>query len=210
MMKFNVLCITAVGLLTLSQALANSSNYIYFHANAGYAYHPWASLIGPPDPDSSTYNWDNGNDGLTYGLDIGYQFSQYFGVETGYYGLPNATLTQIGITSAQFKTNVYYVALRGLLPITQSLSATGKVGIGAQVMNGNRATFNEDGWQENNSTNAMLGAGLDYAISNNVDVNLQYLFFNGKTSNVDYTIGNTQILPDAQLLTLGIGYSFSV
>ncbi len=216
-MKLKSLGIAAIGLAIAGSALADQSNSIYFHVNAGYAYHPWEKLIGPVSTDSNDYNWSNGNSGTTYGLDLGYQFNQNLAVETGYFALPNATLnTSADVVSADalsttFKTNVFYVALRGLLPISQCFSATAKVGVGSQMMSGNRDTFNnEDGWQESNETNVMFGAGLDYTMMNNFDVNLQYLYFKGDTNNTDYTVGPTQILPDAQLVTLGIGYSFSV
>ncbi len=215
-MKLKSLGIAAIGLATAGSALANQDSSIYFHANAGYAYHPWASLLDPlPGEGSSQHTWNNGNSGVAYGLDVGYQFNQALAVEAGYFALPTATLhTDADVISENamdttFKTDVYYLALRGTLPISQSFSATGKIGVGTQAISGDRAIFNQElGFTEKSETNVMLGAGLDYLMLNNIDINMQYLFFQGRTTAMYGRI--TQVLPNAQLLTLGVGYSFSV
>ena len=148
-------------------------------------------------------------------MDAGYQFSQNFAVELGYFKLPTAKFrynydrnTKLADTS--IKSNLIYAALSSKIDISQQYSLLLKAGFGKQQISGSEA-FNEH-WGYSTSTNVkpLFGIGLNYAIGNGLKFNAQYLYAPGKTSNVNFDIGRTTFVPPVNLFTLGIGYSFSV
>ena len=214
MKKMHLLLSTAV-LSIISISAADAASGIYFDANLGLAQHKWQDGYGPgPSPDD-LYNWKNGNQGFSWGVDAGYQFSQNFAVELGYFKLPTAKFRyrydrNTKLADSSIKSNLIYAALSSKIDISQQYSLLLKAGFSKQQISGSEA-FNER-WGYRTSTNVkpLFGIGLNYAMSNGLKISAQYLYAAGKTSNIDLDIGPTTFVPPVNLFTLGIGYSFSV
>lgn len=214
MKKTNLLLSTTL-LSLLSIGAANAANSLYFDANVGIAQHQWQHGYGPLPP--AIYNWQNGNQGMTYGADFGYQFTQHFAVEAGYYKLPTASFTAKPFKAKpankiNIKTNFIYAALRTSVTLNQTLDLILKTGLGKQNVSANDNFFGPKGgyfYYSHPSTklSALFGIGLNYKMSNNLQLSVQYLYNKGVTSNLN-NIAN--FAPDAQLFMAGIGYSFSV
>lgn len=187
--------------------MAKFSPYVYGDINIGYAYHPWQYSFGSFGEGES---WNNGNGGFAYGLDIGYSFYRYLGIEAAYYRLPTAKLKNLGGNNYNFTTNTAYLALKGVFPIMNQLDVFAKLGFGYQNASVGSSFNQANGYKENNYIGPMFGLGAEYVFSNNVTVDAQYLYLQGDIHNVEYASGRTQIVPNANLFLVGVGYRFSV
>lgn len=210
MKKINLLLSTAV-LSFVSISAAHAANNIYIDGNLGLAQHNWQDGYGPSQVQT---NWRSGKQGFSWGVDAGYQFSQNFAVELGYFKLPTTKfrsgLKNNKYTESSIKSNLIYAALRSKIAISQQFSLLLKAGLGKQQTSGSNLLGEAS--QNSISTNVkpIFGIGFNYAIGNCLQINAQYLYAAGKTKNINLNIGRTTFVPSVNLFTLGIGYSFSV
>lgn len=100
----------------------------------------------------------------------GYQFNRNFAIEAGYFDLGklgySATTSPAGTAQAVFKLNGANLDLVGKLPLTNNLSALGRVGLASGR---SRATFVTTGPvtladTSKRNTNGKFGLGLQYAL----------------------------------------------
>lgn len=152
-------------------------------------------------------------DHLGFKLYGGYDFNRYFAIEAGFahLGSPEYRYASGGtIGQAKVRQESYFAAAKGTLPISQRFNVFAKVGVThsrAQLDgNSNSATINAAAGfpvtiSENNSR-AMFGAGLEFSLSPDVLLRLEYDDF-GKFGDSNIT-GATK----ARLTSLGITYKF--
>ncbi|HQQ63252.1 MAG TPA: OmpA family protein [Pseudomonadales bacterium] len=113
-----------------------------------------------------------------YKLFGGYQFNKNFAIEGGYFDLGefgfDATTVPAGSLKGNIRLRGVNVDALAILPITDKLSAFGRVGVNyAEARDsfaGSGAVVVTDRHPSKRDTNYKYGAGLQYAVTDNVDV----------------------------------------
>jgi OmpA-OmpF porin, OOP family len=127
---------------------------------------------------------------------LGYQFVQNFGAELsyGYYG--SQSLGAAGLTSlGDWRASGFELSGMGTLPLANSFSLTGKIGIAQTTYEHTAASRSVA------TTNLAWGIGARYSFNDNVAIRAQY----EDLGNVgDVTIGQTHI----RLVTAGVVLKF--
>lgn len=108
-----------------------------------------------------------------YRLFGGYQFNRNFGLEAGFFDLGkfglNATTAPVGSLIGEIKTQGVHLDLVGTLPVTERLSALGRIGAHYAKTRGNfrgtGAVTPLDPIPSTRETNVKLGVGLQYAVN---------------------------------------------
>ncbi|QTS83837.1 outer membrane protein [Coxiella endosymbiont of Amblyomma nuttalli] len=210
-----------------SAALAGGSDYvpapsyagIYVEGNSGYTYRPWlkdaSTIVGFAKQTAVLGNASRGNGGFTFGGDLGYQFNQYFAIESGWYYLPKLKFTtDVKISplvagTYDVKSGIAYGAFKGMAPIYANTYVFGKLGVAYTYNRSSaalptlKAPFNVA--SRSNFWNPLFSAGVQYHFTSNWSVNAQYTFvpgYRGASSNRFSTV------PATNLFTVGLGYKF--
>lgn len=117
--------------------------------------------------------------GLGLGVNVGYLFNQYLGLEGGFsYGASNTSNWNSG--------NNYYmydVAVKGVLPLSKIFALYGKLGIAYNtysLCNGcnNGSAFNNDNW------GMLYGAGVQFNLSKEWSLHLEDYSVTGNNPNM--------------------------
>lgn len=144
--------------------------------------------------------------GFGWNLDFGYKFMPYFAGEVGYNSYAKAKIKYNGTQVAQDVHNSYYIAGKGILPISDSgFELFAKLGVAhmrGHVTITNPSYANANGVNINagthSATGAYFGGGGSYNFMPNFSMNLQWARSKGNSS-----IGNLD------LYTLGFNYLFN-
>lgn len=150
-------------------------------------------------------NISNSSSAFGWNLNGGYKFMPYFAGEIGYTHYGTIKIKSGGVQAGQAKNYSYYLAGKGILPISDSgFEAFAKLGIvrinnklsitNSGVLSSNNASINSG---TKNTTGVYLGVGGDYYFTNNVAVNAQWARAKGNSRS-----GNLD------LYSLGISYLF--
>lgn len=140
------------------------------------------------------------NTGLAWNVNGGYKFMPYLAAELGY---TNYTKQRIKFNNAQIAQDVhysYYLAGKGILPISDSgvelFAKLGIARINSHVTISDPTTVNTNGLSVNAGTHhisaAYFGVGTDYNYTSNMAFNLQWdrAKGNSTTGNLDlYSVG---------------------
>jgi OOP family OmpA-OmpF porin len=140
---------------------------------------------------SSEYKYDGSSENKTaVNLAYGLSLDKNFGVELGY-----ANLGKLKTADGDYsvKTQSFYLAGVGNLPLTDAFSAFGKVGVAI-----NHFTAQETGFADTTETKirALLGLGLAYNFTKEIAGTLEYQYFG--------TVDQVKI----SALTVGVKYGF--
>lgn len=138
----------------LSAADAVKNNGAYINFNTGYA----AQQFVP-------------GGGFVASVNAGYNFSRIFAVEGGYTGIAS------GQYQASQYNNVFDVAVKGTLPLTERFSLYGRLGTGVNIMSWNGTAVNAPTWYcgQNNTTNllGLAGAGASFALNQHFSLQIE-------------------------------------
>ena len=204
-----------LGLLVLAAitspiAMAQASGW-YIGANVGQA----RAKIDDPRITSgllaggfTTTSIANDERDTGYKLFTGYQFNRYFALEGGYFDLGKfgftATTIPAGTLRGDIKLRGLNLDLVGTLPITDKLSAFGRVGANYAEA---KDTFRGTGFvivrnpnPSTKATNVKYGAGLQYAFNDAWAMRLE-----GERYRVDDAVGNKA---EVDLYSVGLVYRF--
>lgn len=164
------------------------------------------------DPQISESNDESGT---AYKLVAGYQFNSYFAVEGGYTNLGkfNYGYTGVGALAGDtgkvsYKADAWHASVVGILPFAERFSLFGKLGIAATNAKGsfniNAPAFGlvGSGSERKSRTNALLGVGLGYDLSKNINLRAEYEDY-GRLGNESDT-GRVS----ASVWSLGLNYKF--
>jgi OOP family OmpA-OmpF porin len=187
-MKKNVLAaLVVVGLL--SSAAAHAEN-TYFSVGAG----------------RSEYKMDGESENKTaMSLALGQSLGENFGYEIGYlnFGEVSEQGEDSGVPyTAKFRAQSVYAAAVGTLPVSESFSLFGKLGVSANYVKGSATA--SDGIttvtdsESDTKLGPMLGLGLAYNFTKQIAATLEYRYFH------ELTDGDLK----ASALTAGIRYHF--
>lgn len=134
----------------------------------------------------------------------GYQFSRNFAVEAGYYDLGKVTFNgTVGGTavSGNFDSTAVGLSLVGILPVFDSFSLLGRVGVAYSEQDGSLTVGAATASAKDDLTKLTYGLGLRYDFGRNVMVRAQWERFRVGGSNV----GGEE---DVDLYTVDLGYRF--
>ena len=213
-MKFTrtsgTLGLLVVAAITSPMAMAQASGW-YIGANVGQA----RAKIDDPRITSSllaggftTTSIANDERDTGYKLFTGYQFNRYFALEGGYFDLGKfgftASTIPAGTLRGDIKLRGLNLDLVGTLPITDKLSAFGRVGANYAEA---KDTFRGTGFvivrnpnPSTKATNVKYGAGLQYAFNDAWAMRLE-----GERYRVDDAVGNKA---EVDLYSVGLVYRF--
>ena len=150
------------------------------------------------DATGVTYSGGNTNKSSVkvYG---GFQITPIWGVEAQYTDLGNrnivATRAGVVIGSGNIKASQYSLAAVGTLPLSQSFSLIGKLGVSQ-----NKVT----GINSQNKSDLLAGVGVSYSINPKLAVRLEYEDFGKVSSNGGPTGGSVR----ANNTSLSLQYAF--
>jgi len=206
-----LLTLTAVGVASLGVATAAlaggpdtapAPSYagIYVEGNAGYAVRNWLNdpLTVYGIARNSLSSHSNARGGFTGGVDVGYQFNQYFSVEAGWMYLPQVKGTVANTVTIKTTSGLAYAAGKGSLPIYENTYIFAKMGAAYVYNRISNSGAHSRFWKP------MWAAGVQYYFNPNLSMNVQYMSVAGYhgTSTSKFTT------PDANLFTVGLGYKF--
>ncbi len=213
-MKFTrasgTLGLLVVAAITSPIAMAQASGW-YIGANVGQA----RAKIDDPRITSSllaagftTTSIKDDDRDTGYKLFTGYQFNRYFALEGGYFDLGKfgftANTIPAGTLRGDLKLRGLNLDLVGTLPITDKLSAFGRVGANYAET---KDTFRGTGFvivrnpnPSTKATNVKYGAGLQYAFNDAWAMRLE-----GERYRVDDAVGNKG---EIDLYSVGVVYRF--
>ncbi|MDD3267041.1 MAG: outer membrane beta-barrel protein [Burkholderiales bacterium] len=179
-MKKSLLFALSLLAISFANADAASGSGAYVNINTGFA-----TMQALP-----TGSW-------TGNINAGYNFNRNFALEGGYNLFANQ---QFGVSTT---TNIFDVAAKGTLPLSESFSLYGRLGLGLGVnsWSGN-ANSNCVLCQSNDSTYmlGLAGIGASYALSNNIDLHLEDTMYVPFASSF---VGSS-----INAVTLGLQYNF--
>ena len=132
---------------------------------------------------------------LVTSLAYGFAFDKSVGMELGYINF--GTLKELGdLSSTSIQREAFYLAGVGYLPVTNSLSFFGKVGLAVNRSEENFSVFLVQGGESTTKTKPMAGVGVKYSLTKEITGVAEYQYF-GKFNDVK-----------ASALTFGLTYGF--
>jgi len=209
--RFGAAGLGCVLLASAAPALAQDDNYLYGGGSIGRSRarlgeaRITASLLGE---GLTTTSFTADKKDTAYKLFGGYQFNRYFGLEAGYFNLGKfgfeATTTPAGTLNGDIRLSGFNLDLVGTLPLTQRLSAIGRVGVqnakARDRFSGSGAVTVLDPNPSKRSTQAKVGAGLQYELTRS-------LLLRGEVERyrVNDAVGNKA---DVNMLSVGLVIPF--
>jgi len=191
-------------------------------ANVGYAaqdyYNSQNWAVG-----SGVRTNNNGNvyGGFSGGLDAGYQINNNFGVELGWFYLPDVNVATGGLPATYLTSWVLYLAGKYMTPMPWMNNTNWffKLGVDyrrAEVSTTAAVLGTATTLGISNGTSSyvrpMFATGFDYSFDEAWTGIIQYAYFMGANNSFPYTTANTGGFGTvaANVLTLGLGYKFMV
>jgi OOP family OmpA-OmpF porin len=173
----------AVALLSIASAPAFADSGLYIGGTLGRAS---TSNFGSPLTSSSA---------SVYGGLVGYQINQNFGVEAQYTGAGKfSTATMSG------KSDILTIDAVGSMPVSDSFSIYGKIGMGSSKTKVSDATAT---YQNASRTALTYGLGVQYAATPNVGIRFGWDRYGSAVSNAGV---KTNI--NSNVLAAGVVYGF--
>jgi OOP family OmpA-OmpF porin len=203
-----VLCATAA----LAVAIPAQAQ-VYLGAGVGVSQGKFKSSDFSLD-DSEIHESDSESD-TAYKLIVGYKFNKNFAVEGGYTNLGKFDYKYTGTGSlagdtgkVKYDADAWHVSAVGILPFAERFSLFGKLGIAATKaknhydVNAPALGLVESGSESKSRTNLLVGVGLGYDVSKNINVRTEYEDY-GRLGNSNDT-GRVR----ASVWSLGMNYQF--
>ena len=173
----------AVALLSITTVPAFADSGLYIGGTLGRAS---TKSFGTPLTSSSA---------SVYGGILGYQINQNFGIEAQFTGAGKfSTATMSG------KSDILTVDAIGSMPVSDSFSIYGKIGVGSSKTKVSDATAT---YQNASRTAATYGLGIQYAATPNVGVRFGWYRYGSAISNAGVKTNFT-----ANVLSAGVVYGF--
>ena len=158
----------------------------------------------------TTTSIDDDKRDMGYKLFGGYQFNKNFAVEGGFFDLGKfgfkANTMPAGVFSGTMKARGINVDAVGILPLTEKLSALGRVGLSyaqtrdAFAGSGAVNVLSANSSMHERNANLKVGLGLQYALTESLAMRVE-----AERYRLDDAVGN---LGDVDLFSLGLVYRF--
>jgi len=187
----------------------------YIDTNLGYAHIDWRNYaIRMNNFTAAASPTANTRGGVSVGVDGGYQWNHLWAIEAAWYYLPYVSGTWNGVPATAHAW-LFYAATKLSIAIHESTYLFGKWG--AAVRN---THLSANGTLTQSTTGQPLpisayywaplfGVGLQYFITRNWSINIQYLFMAGYDHAIAATARGRLNVPDLNLLSIGLGFKFA-
>ena len=173
---------------------------IYAEGNVGYGF---AKRNGNYGIQIGAVDFTNHNGGLTWGGDLGFNWTPNFGLEAGYWKPINANMrSDSGYNLNNFQSNVVYAAMKYRWPVLHNLEAFAKLGPAVYLVKANPSGGSTVA--NMNTLQFLAAAGAQYHFYHYFVANLTYTFVNGTGDGV------TGAQPPLNILSGGLGVEFAV
>ncbi len=149
--------------------------------------------IGSADYKSSDMKFDETAVSVAYGVKV----NESFGVEAGFIDFGKAAQTGLRFSNITERRAIYLAGV-GTVPLQGNLSAFGKLGIAINYYENRFVTDRSDELERITRTRAVVGLGLEYKFTKEIDGTVEYQYF-GK-------VGEDRL--QVSTLTAGVKYNF--
>lgn len=139
-----------------------------------------------------------------YKLYGGYEFNQYFGVEGGYANMGKAKfpfVSDTGTGVSDVKTNAFYVAATGTIPINEQFSVFGKLGFSRNSTKIRDVETVVKYEYKQTRTTPLIGIGATYKFSNMLAAVVEYEDYGKVVKDVGGSM-------KTNLFSVGLRYKF--
>lgn len=199
----SVIALAAGTLGLCSAAYADSSTGFYVGGQAGYGNANY-------DVSGASSTDEGGLAGRAY---VGYQFNQFFGLETGFTQFSDNTykfnFPPVFNGEIKAKTQQWDILAKAGMPFGCS-GFRGDIKAGAAyVMSDVDVSGDLHGSDSDNTWNPAAGASLSYNFNRNFAIDVSYLHTFGSSSTIRRQFNNENVSPDTDLVTLGVSYLFA-
>ena len=200
--------------------MADSGYYVEGHL--GYARQNYRDArnwgqTGTASYSTASNNNSNVEGGFAAGLDAGYKINRHFGVELGWFHLPDVNVVaNSSVAAAYLKSWVLYLAGKYMMPLPWMNSTDVFFKLGAAYRKATIPAAVQTGYAVNSGSSTfvrpMFATGLDYSFSDTWSGIIQYAFFMGARNSFPKTAANSGAMGTvaANVFTLGLGYKFTV
>lgn len=202
--------------------MADSGYYIEGHL--GYARQNYFdnfrwSTGGGTNYGTASSNNSNVRGGFAAGLDAGYKINRHFGVELGWFHLPDVNLaSNNSVAAAYLKSWVLYLAGKYMMPLPWMNSTDVFFKLGVAYRKATIPAAAQASAAYNTTTGSstfvrpMFATGLDYSFSDTWSGIMQYAYFMGARNSFPINTANSGAMGTvaANVFTLGLGYKFTV
>jgi len=192
-------------------------SYFYVEGNIGYASQDFtdATFIGA----GPGFFGPGSEGGWAYGADLGYMFNQYIGLEAGWTYLPRFANTSGNLGNVGYdlrSTNGTWFVVKLVAPLTERLDGFFKAGIGYRygriIWRAPAAANSSVPSSQMCELRPLFAVGGAYHFGQSWMMNIQFMHFMGGTT---YNSGGAPavqsvVAPASNVLTLGVGYKFTV
>ncbi|OGT32706.1 MAG: hypothetical protein A3C44_00315 [Gammaproteobacteria bacterium RIFCSPHIGHO2_02_FULL_39_13] len=223
-----ILLLGAAGVAAVSMSAAMAGGYThepaavddsgyYIEGHLGYArqnYFDNQNWAANTAVDTTVNN--NNRGGFAAGVDAGYKINRHFGVELGWFHLPDVNVNGITQATAYLTNWVLYLAGKYMMPLPwmNNTDAFFKLGAAYRSATLSSAAVITNAVSSRKSTfvRPMFATGLDYSFSDTWSGIIQYAYFMGASNSFPFSAVNTGALGTvaANVFTLGLGYKFTV
>jgi OOP family OmpA-OmpF porin len=202
-----------IGISILSVAQTARAEMAGFYASAqlgyGNTHINTGNLVTVNNGTSPVALPDLNNWPAAYRLSFGYQLNQNLAVEVGYRRFSNTNINAGDVThylaTASSQERAFDLMGKTMLPLTQELSAYGKLGIAYVKANSQGSAMTSGSYTSSSNSYAntlepTFGLGISYALKPNVPIDLSW--------NRIQKIGGGNHAPSSDFYALGVSYYF--
>lgn len=189
---------------------------LFFEVNIGYAHVDWRHYgLGITNFTSVASPTSNTVGGISFGAVGGYQFDEFWSLEGGWYYLPRVSGTTNNV-SAIARGWFTYGALKLSMPVHPDIYVFGKFGAAVRYTRlSARAALNHTLTGQVLPISAhywapVFAVGMQYYLSWNWSINVQYLRLPGYQRLVSAASTNRLNVPAVNLITAGLSVKFAV
>src|SRR3990167_7347177 len=200
------------GGFTQEPTAATADNGYYIEGHLGYARQNYYDNRGwRAATNVGTVNNSNTSGGFAAGLDTGYKINRHFGVELGWFHLPDVNVQSSATGSSYLTSWVLYLAGKYMmpLPLLNSTDIFFKLGVAYRSATLPAAAQTLAAVNTGTSTyvRPMFATGLDYSFSDAWSGIFQYAYFMGANNSFPFNTNRGALSTvAANVFTLGLGY----
>lgn len=196
--------------------VAEEAKGFYAGVRAGYGDNHWNKTKFIEASEKHLYNFKH--TGFAGGVNVGYVFNKFFGLEAGYTYLPNSKITLKDVNSPfsfKVKNHAFDIAAKGTFafPSVENVGVYGKVGVGFLTSKATTIDSSDVKVKPVKSSahvaKLTYGAGAYWDVASNVRIDAGWQRFQGGSKKADVNKPNKLAYqPNSDVFMVGISYFF--